>query len=94
MAELTAQEKHTPVIRIIDNNTVEIIVPDHPAQTEAHYITNISLYSSDFQLLESKDFTHTDEAIATFTVESTENLQATENCNLHWTWNEKWENIS
>lgn len=92
LKELTKEEKHTPVIKILDWNTVKITVPDHPPQSQIHFIDNISLYQWKNKIV-SKNFTWQEQAILETKVQSTNDLHATEHCSLHWTWNEKWELI-
>lgn len=89
--EYTKEEKHTPVIWI-NWNTVRVIVPNHPAQSEEHYISNISLFEWKWwELIASKELTHNDEAVLEVEVKSTDNLYATEVCNLHWEWDSEWK---
>lgn len=93
MQPLTPWEKHTPVIEI-NWNTVKVTVPNHPAQSEEHFISNITLFQND-EVLISKDLTHEDEAVLETEIEVWENwmidLYATEYCNLHWKWDSEWE---
>ena len=93
MQALTPQEKHTPVIEIYWN-TVKITVPSHPAQSEEHYISNITLFQN-WEILVSKDINFDEKAILETEVNIPENwlidLYATEICNLHWKWDSEWK---
>ncbi|MCD5382688.1 hypothetical protein LR002_01030 [Candidatus Gracilibacteria bacterium] len=88
MQALTPGEKHTPVIEITGNK-VKVIVPNHPAQSEEHFISNITLFK-DGEILISKDLTFKDEAVLETEIEIPENgeldIYATEYCNLHGKW--------
>ncbi|MEA3305054.1 MAG: desulfoferrodoxin family protein [Patescibacteria group bacterium] len=86
---ITKEEKHTPVINIVNDTTVEVTVPHHPMD-EDHWIDNITLIQNG-ELVGSKTLYPGEGASAIFEVTSTENLTATEHCNLHGTWNEKSE---
>ena len=88
--EYTKEEKHIPVITVAWN-TVTVTVPNHPTQSEEHFISNISLFNwKGWDLLIEQMMTHEDAPTLEFEVESTENLYATEVCNLHWKWDSDW----
>jgi len=93
MQPLTPWEKHTPAIEI-NWNTVKVTVPSHPAQSEEHYISNITLFQN-WEVLISKNLTQEDEPILETRIKIPENweldLFATEYCNLHWRWDSEWK---
>jgi len=43
--EYTKEEKHTPVIDVISETRVSVSVPNHPAQSQEHFISNITLFT-------------------------------------------------
>ena len=87
--ELTKEEKHLPEISI-NWNMVKVVVPSHPAQSKEHFISNISLFQKG-ELIESKDINFDEEAVLEIELENTAELSATEICNLHWKWDDKWK---
>lgn len=93
MQPLTPWEKHTPVIEI-NWNTVKVTVPNHPAQSEEHFISNITLYQN-WEVLISKDIKFDEEAVLETEIEIWEkwliDLYATEYCNIHWKWDSEWK---
>ncbi len=93
MKALTPWEKHTPIISLNWNN-VKITVENHPAQSEEHFISNITLFQN-WEILISKDLKPENEAVLETKIEVWENglvdLYATEYCNQHWKWDSEWK---
>lgn len=85
--EYTKEEKHTPEIEVINETRVSVSVPNHPAQSEEHFISNISLFTGD-DLIRSYDLTPNDEAVVEFEVDFIDNLNSKATCNIHGTWDD------
>ena len=83
-----ANEKHVPVVNVVDN-VAHVVIGEviHP-MTEAHYIQWIALKTN--KAMHIKQLHHTDEPKAEFALlDGEEVIEAYEFCNLHMLWKTK-----
>ena len=81
-----AQEKHLPVISYEgDYKTIRVGSIPHPME-EKHYIMFIEAISNDGRYLTRKYLTPNDEPIMDVKINSNEDFNAREYCNIHGLW--------